>query len=62
MLNEAPHLAIFGNQARYETRRVGSTSVVLIPSFAESGLLVLFNPVTHAVSKVTFDVQQPKKQ
>lgn len=65
MIMETPDLYIIGNQPRFQTRVVsgeadehGSTSkrcrVVLVPVFAETGVLVLVNLRTLAVKSVRF--------
>jgi DNA polymerase delta subunit 2 len=62
ILDETPDLYLIGNQPSFETRLVKDLSgsarcrIVLVPSFSESGTLVLVNVASLAVRTVRFTI------
>ncbi len=58
VLAHSPHVVAFGNMAQFETRRVQHSTVILVPSFAETGMLVLYNLASKEVSKVCFQTDK----
>jgi DNA polymerase delta subunit 2 len=67
MMEETPDLYVIGNQPRFQTRLIVAEPdedgaekrcrVVLVPAFAETGVLVLVNLRTLAVKTVRFAVE-----
>lgn len=67
MIEQTPDLYIIGNQPRFQTRSVVAEPdegeaekrcrVVLVPAFAETGILVLINLRTLVVKTVQFAVE-----
>ncbi|KAJ1548352.1 DNA polymerase delta subunit 2 [Nowakowskiella sp. JEL0078] len=61
ILDTLPNVLVIGNQPKFETSLVkgsnGKTRVVLVPSFAESGTLVLLNVKTLECTSLTFEIK-----
>ena len=63
VLSHTPHLLVISNQPQYATRLLSAPNharcrVVLLPAYAETGLLLLFNPETLDVQPVYLDVKE----
>ncbi len=57
VLSHSPHLLVFGNMPLFDSRRVQHSTVLLVPDFAETGLLVLYDPASGQVSTVSFAIR-----
>lgn len=61
VLKSCPHVMIAAEQPHYDTRLVKAaggqtTRIILLPSFNDTGLVVLLDPYTLQVETVKFDV------
>lgn len=59
ILQECPHVYFSGNQAKFEARKVKGpggqqTTLILVPSFAETATIVLVNLRTLEARPVSF--------
>jgi DNA polymerase delta subunit 2 len=68
ILDETPDLYLIGNQPRFETKMVIDSAsalrcrVVLVPSFSQTGQIVLVNIQTLEVKTVKFDIDGLRKE
>jgi DNA polymerase delta subunit 2 len=65
ILENTPHAYVIGNQPEYATKLIHTRTdgdqnvqcrIILVPRFSQTGLLVLFNPVTLAVRTIRLSI------
>jgi DNA polymerase delta subunit 2 len=65
LVKECPHIYFAGNQPKFEYRtEVGpldqSVTIISVPKFSETGIVVLLDMETLEVDHYSFEVVQPK--